>query len=288
MNESKIKLLIIDDDDDLGQLVKAKIKNKFEANVEPQASNTIMAIEKFQPDLILLDLNMPNIDGYEVLNIIFSHPKYSSIPIICSSGDTAEDRRSRVYSMGAIGFISKPYDMATIENDILNMYNSTIMEIGGKNNRYLHLSHNHYQKQKVIDDYLSQKISRGEKIIYVGWGNGDKVLKENIVQHLDKELIYLQVKPSLITRFQFLQDLSSIFDDISSLLYENNKDYCFFFDEPTFLFSNRESDISTSKIFSFTDLASFYFKEVHFFISKSKEKHIESAISNISKIFTES
>jgi CheY-like chemotaxis protein len=63
-----------------------------------------------RPDLVLLDLNLPRMDGREVLNAIKSDPELSSIPVVVLTTSEAEDDVLRSYSLHANAYVTKPVD----------------------------------------------------------------------------------------------------------------------------------------------------------------------------------
>jgi CheY-like chemotaxis protein len=65
-----------------------------------------------RPDLILLDLNMPKIDGREALSALKNDPKFRSIPVVILTTSRAEEDIARSYDLGANSFISKPVTFA--------------------------------------------------------------------------------------------------------------------------------------------------------------------------------
>jgi len=113
-----IALLIVDDDAFNRQLVVsllAKIStiNFFEAEDGVEA----LEVLKEKPiDMILLDLHMPNMDGYETLKEIKKEPEYDFIPIVIITTD--EQEMNKLYSLGADDFISKPFKLTELESRI--------------------------------------------------------------------------------------------------------------------------------------------------------------------------
>ena len=76
------------------------------------ASNGLEGVEKareWQPDVILLDLLLPHMDGFGVMNILKEDPATQDIPIIVVSAWPTADNRKRVREAGAQGFIAKPF-----------------------------------------------------------------------------------------------------------------------------------------------------------------------------------
>lgn len=62
------------------------------------------------PDLILLDINMPRVDGYGVLEVVKSAPEFKTIPVVMLSASKSEEDVRRSYEMGANSFIQKPVE----------------------------------------------------------------------------------------------------------------------------------------------------------------------------------
>lgn len=89
------------------------------------------------PDLILLDINMPGVDGFEVLKTIKTHPIFKLIPVIVLSGSKNDMDIHKSYENGANGFIQKSlnYEEFLRVMDIFNCYWQTIMKLPGSPNR---------------------------------------------------------------------------------------------------------------------------------------------------------
>jgi len=82
-----------------------------------EATNGVEALEKAKdqpPDLILLDLFMPKLDGHGVMEALKSDPKTENIPIIVLSAWSTGENRKRARGAGARSFIAKPYDPAEL------------------------------------------------------------------------------------------------------------------------------------------------------------------------------
>jgi len=82
-----------------------------------EATNGVEALEMAKdqpPDLILLDLFMPKLDGHGVMEALKSDPKTENIPIIVLSAWSTGDNRKRARGAGARSFIAKPYDPAEL------------------------------------------------------------------------------------------------------------------------------------------------------------------------------
>lgn len=74
----------------------------------------LMAIQAFPPDLILLDINMPDLNGYEVCRQLKANPKTQSIPIIFLSAADAEEDKVKALQVGGADYITKPFQLEEV------------------------------------------------------------------------------------------------------------------------------------------------------------------------------
>lgn len=118
---SKYKVLVVDDVP-LNQLVVEKMLVKFGMKVT-KASNGLDALEKIRaaiPDLVLLDLMMPVMDGFDFLRIARSKPELASLKIIVLSALNSTEDIVRGYNAGANDFITKPIIYEKLISSIAN------------------------------------------------------------------------------------------------------------------------------------------------------------------------
>ena len=108
-SEEKIKILVCDDDLTTRILMKATLASDtievFEAENGKQA---IQQFEKYNPALLLLDVSMPEMNGFEVCEFIRAHKKGKHIPIIMVTGSDDLESIHKSYAIGATDFIAKP------------------------------------------------------------------------------------------------------------------------------------------------------------------------------------
>ncbi|MCS6993377.1 MAG: response regulator [Anaerolineales bacterium] len=86
-----------------------------------EAPNAAIALEKLKtlkPDLILMDINMPEVDGYTLTAQIRAMPEMSSVPIIALTANVMKGDRERSLQAGCDGYIQKPIDIDTIAAQI--------------------------------------------------------------------------------------------------------------------------------------------------------------------------
>lgn len=79
-------------------------------------------IPKFQPDIVLLDIILPEIDGFEVMNILKEDPRSAHIPIIVLTNLGDDESRKKALNAGARNFLVKAeFDLATIKKTIISI-----------------------------------------------------------------------------------------------------------------------------------------------------------------------
>jgi CheY-like chemotaxis protein len=116
---SKKRIFIVDDDEViLESLKRLLILAGFEVGAARDSKEVITRIKVFKPQLILLDLLMPGLGGFEICEILNSDKQTSGIPIIILSalGDPADIKRA--YRLGVVGYLAKPYDFNELLKEI--------------------------------------------------------------------------------------------------------------------------------------------------------------------------
>ncbi|HEV8602157.1 MAG TPA: response regulator [Gaiellaceae bacterium] len=104
-------ILIVDDDARMREFVRVNLEMEgYSVREAADAEEGLQALEEKPPDLILLDVMMPEVDGWEMLRRVQERHGVGSIPVIMFSGKVDEDTLKRATSRGAQGFIGKPFD----------------------------------------------------------------------------------------------------------------------------------------------------------------------------------
>jgi excisionase family DNA binding protein len=104
-------ILIVDDDDHVREYVKANLELEgYSVREAGSAEEGLAALEQEPPDLILLDVMMPKVDGWEMLRRVQERHGVGSIPVVMFSGKTDEASEEEAKARGARSFIGKPFD----------------------------------------------------------------------------------------------------------------------------------------------------------------------------------
>jgi excisionase family DNA binding protein len=109
--EGRKRILIVDDDDRLREFVRVNLEMEgYAVREAADAEQGLAALDEEPPDLILLDVMMPQVDGWEMLRRVQERHGVGSIPVIMFSGKVDEESLRRAASRGASGFIGKPFN----------------------------------------------------------------------------------------------------------------------------------------------------------------------------------
>ena len=94
------------------------------------AKDGVDAVEQLQdriPDLMLLDIEMPRMDGYEVATHVRNDPRLKDIPIIMITSRTGDKHRKRAMDIGVNRYLGKPYQEADLVRNILELLEETAL-----------------------------------------------------------------------------------------------------------------------------------------------------------------
>ena len=113
-------IFVVDDNAVNLAVAREALKGQYRVRTVPSAAKMFEMLEKISPDLILLDIEMPDMDGFEALAVLKAKSLTSDIPVIFLTSLTDEDTEARGFQMGAIDFISKPFSVPVLLNRIRN------------------------------------------------------------------------------------------------------------------------------------------------------------------------
>ncbi len=105
------KILVIDDEVQLVQMVQIRLEaNGYDIVTAYDGEEGIEKVKSENPDLIILDIMMPKMNGFEACKILKNDPKYSKIPIIFLSAKVQEEDLEIGKAKGADAFVKKPFE----------------------------------------------------------------------------------------------------------------------------------------------------------------------------------
>jgi len=104
------KVLLVDDEDSLRKVMKDLLEREgYDVTEARDGVQALDQVDRVGPDIIVLDLNLPGLDGYGVLSHLRSRPATAGIPVIVLTAKGDEDNEVRVFELGADDFLTKPF-----------------------------------------------------------------------------------------------------------------------------------------------------------------------------------
>jgi len=113
------KILVVDDDRDIRLVLGAILEGAGYETVEAANGLEALALVKAErPDVVLLDLSMPRMDGMEVLRHLRANPETAGIPVVMVTASGDQDQASMAVAGGAFAYVVKPWDTHEIERTV--------------------------------------------------------------------------------------------------------------------------------------------------------------------------
>ena len=111
-------IFAVDDNDTNLTMAKKALENSYRVFTMPSAAKLFALLEKITPDLILLDIEMPDMNGFEALSYLKTCSLYANIPVIFLTSHTDDAVEVRGFVLGAVDFITKPFSTPVLLNRI--------------------------------------------------------------------------------------------------------------------------------------------------------------------------
>lgn len=139
-------ILMIDDSKLSLATAQDVLKADYSLYLAESASEGFEILDNLVPDLILLDIVMPQMDGYEMLSLLKSNRRLRTIPVIFLTADSAPESEVKGFDMGAVDFIVKPFVESVMKRRI-----ATALELAGY--------------QKSLEKMVAKKVEENEKLL---------------------------------------------------------------------------------------------------------------------------
>jgi len=115
------KIIIVDDSVSYLSVVRTLLKPFYDTYPVPSGKKLFMIMEKFIPDLILLDIAMPEMDGFEIIKIMKESSRYKNIPVVFITAQDDEDSAVKGLNYGAVDYVTKPFHGPLLLQRISNL-----------------------------------------------------------------------------------------------------------------------------------------------------------------------
>ena len=210
MADKKQKILIVDDSEMNRDILAVMLGSDYEIL---EAENGLEAIEILQQgmtdiDLILLDIMMPEMDGFDVLGFMKRSHMTEVIPVIMISSESSSSYIEKAYEMGAADYISRPFNALIVGRRVIN----TLM-LYAKQKRLVQMVADQVYEREKNNDMMVNILSH-----IVEFRNGESgqhvrhihMMTEILLQHLQKRITKYQIKQEDIVRIATASALHDI------------------------------------------------------------------------------
>lgn len=171
MENKKTKILVVDDEADIVEMLQYNLNREgFNVSTAYNGPEALEYLKTNRPDLILLDIMLPRIDGFEVCRNIRSNDKFDNVPIILLTARTSEDDEIYGLRIGASDYISKPISI-----------NKIIARIDSNLRNYAIIKKNHFNQDEIEIGPLF--MSRERYSVILGQKRIDLAKKEFDILH---------------------------------------------------------------------------------------------------------
>jgi len=121
LKSARKKIIIVDDNASYLSIVRVLLKTHYEIYPAPSAFKLFRIIENFIPDLVLLDVNMPEMNGFEAISILKENPRYKNIPVVFLTAKDDEASAIKGLDLGASDYVTKPFSGPLLLKRISNI-----------------------------------------------------------------------------------------------------------------------------------------------------------------------
>jgi len=121
LKKARKKIIIVDDNASYLSVVRVLLKPFYEVYPAPSADKLFKLVDKFIPDLILLDVSMPEMSGFEAITVLRKNPRYKDIPVVFLTARDDEASAVKGLDLGAADYVTKPFSGPLLLKRISNI-----------------------------------------------------------------------------------------------------------------------------------------------------------------------
>ncbi|MCL2839954.1 MAG: response regulator [Defluviitaleaceae bacterium] len=171
------KIFIVDDSDTNLMAAKLALVDVYKTYALPSANRMFSLLKKIMPDLILLDIDMPEMNGYEAIKALKSDPLYKEIPVIFLTAKSDEASELHGFELGALDYMSKPFSKPILirriethietdklikqgQNALQELHNATISVIANLVESRDKITGKHIERTQALLEILIKELIR--------------------------------------------------------------------------------------------------------------------------------
>lgn len=193
-------ILVVDDDKTNLALAQKILGAQYRIAASTSGAAALKYLETHRPDLILLDINMPEMDGFEVMECLRSDINTEMIPVIFLTADSLAETEIKCFQLGAMDFVTKPF----VPDILLSRVSKTI-----ELDQYRHNLENmvNTQAQKITED--AQRLGRIQDSVIIGMANLIESRDGSTGKHVKNTQNYVRmIANELLSRGLFPEELT--------------------------------------------------------------------------------
>lgn len=201
-----MRVLVVEDDGDIATLISAAFRREGSDEVEVVGTGTaaLRAVEADPPEVMILDLNLPDIDGFTLCRKLRARRQGVSLPIIVVTARTSEADRVRAFELGADDYVTKPFGLRELTaraRAVSRRASSAIQASELYEGRHLtadfagvevtvdgnpvRLTRREFQILRCLVEHRNRVLSR-DRLLDRIWGSGDTVDARTVDVHLGR------------------------------------------------------------------------------------------------------
>jgi CheY-like chemotaxis protein len=116
------KVLVVDDNPVSRELIREVLESPHQRILEAEdGEEALKKVLEEEPDVVLLDIQLPALDGYEVLRRIRDHPRFARLPVIALTAFAMREDSEKALALGFDGYVTKPIDAASLRSRIRDL-----------------------------------------------------------------------------------------------------------------------------------------------------------------------
>lgn len=118
-------ILIVEDSTTTRSLIRAVIEELGDFNIveAPTGFDALKLLPAQDFDLVVTDINMPDINGLELINFVKSNPRYSNIPLLIVTTERSEEDKKKGMALGATAYVTKPFKALELQDIVKKVLN---------------------------------------------------------------------------------------------------------------------------------------------------------------------
>lgn len=193
-------ILVVDDDTANLALAQKILGKEFRIAAANSGKVALKYLESKCPDLILLDINMPVMDGFQVMEALKAEKSFSHVPIICLTADNDPETETKCFASGAVDFVAKPF----LPDVLLSRVRRTL-ELEKYRSNLEHM----VEEQTRIITARTRRISQIQEQVIMGMATLIETRDNSTGQHVKNTKTYVRmIANELRERGMFLETLT--------------------------------------------------------------------------------